>query len=396
MAQAGPFTKPRLLSYLAGRSAGPPGAFELGIFSNAKLFALPAALSRRADPGDSMAENKLQPMVQVDGLRKDYGSHRALTGITFSVSRGEIVGFLGPNGAGKSTTMKILTGYLKPTAGKAVIGGFEVTQDRLSAQRLIGYLPESAPLYEDMMVLEFLEYIADLRGVDKVTRKQRLKSICERCGLMDVLGKDIGHLSKGYRQRVGLAQAIVHDPALLILDEPTSGLDPNQIVEIRALIKDLGREKTVILSTHILPEVQASCSRILIINDGKLVADDTPDALTERDTGAVIQLVVKGKGGPVDRVGVQGWLSAVPGVRHVDLFDGEGEGTAGFRLRANGSADPREAIFAAAVQHDVVLIDMHRERVSLEDTFRRLTRGEAQGPREVKPIKSQVKEVANG
>ncbi len=326
----------------------------------------------------------LKPMVEVTELKKDYGSNRAVVGISFTVRRGEIVGFLGPNGAGKSTTMKMLTGYLRPTAGRATVGGIDVAEDRLAAQRMIGYLPESAPLYDDMMVLEFLELIADLRNVPQTNRRARLKEICERCGLKDVLGKDIGHLSKGFRQRVGLAQAIVHNPDLLILDEPTSGLDPNQIVEIRELIKDLGREKTVILSTHILPEVQATCGRIIIINDGKLVADDTPAALTERDAGAVIHLVVKAKNGtPIDRRRVQSLLSGLPGVRAVDAHDGEGEGTAGFRLRASGTADPRETIFATAVSNEFVLLDMHRERVSLEDTFRRLTRGEPQKQKEV-------------
>jgi ABC-2 type transport system ATP-binding protein len=316
------------------------------------------------------------PMVQVKSLRKDFGPTRAVADISFEVNKGEIVGFLGPNGAGKTTTMRMLTGFLRPTAGTARIGGIEVGDDRLGAQRLIGYLPESAPLYEDMMVVDFLDYVSDLRGVEGDGRQKRKREICERCGLMNVLGKDIGQLSKGYRQRVGLAQAMIHDPDLLILDEPTSGLDPNQIVEIRQLIKDLGREKTVLLSTHILPEVQATCGRIIIISDGKLVADDTPEALTERDAGSVIHLVVKGREAVVDAARVQGALSALPGVRSVETLDGEGAGTVGFRLKASGTADPREAVFQAAVQQGFVLLDMHRERVSLEDTFRRLTRGE--------------------
>jgi len=315
-------------------------------------------------------------MVEVSSLRKEFGSTRAVSDISFSVNRGEIVGFLGPNGAGKTTTMRMLTGFLRPTAGTARVGGIDVSEDRLGAQRLIGYLPESAPLYDDMMVADFLDFIADLRAIPLDTRAKRKREICERCGLTDVLGKDIGQLSKGYRQRVGLAQAMIHNPEIVILDEPTSGLDPNQIVEIRELIKDLGREKTVILSTHILPEVQATCGRIIIISDGKLVADATPDALTEQDTGAVVQLVVKGKDGALDAARIQGVLAALTGVHGVDKFDGEGAGTAGFRLKATGSSDPREAIFHAAVQHGFVVLDMHRERVSLEDTFRRLTRGD--------------------
>lgn len=318
------------------------------------------------------------PIVEVASLRKEFGSTRAVSDISFAVRKGEVVGFLGPNGAGKTTTMRMLTGYLRPTAGTALVGGINVSDDRLGAQRLIGYLPESAPLYDDMMVTDFLDYIADLRGIPQETRSQRRREICERCGLGNVLGKDIGQLSKGYRQRVGLAQAMMHNPDLLILDEPTSGLDPNQIVEIRELIRDLGREKTVILSTHILPEVQATCGRIIIINDGKLVADDTPDALTEHETGAVVQLVVKGKdGAPCDTTRIESVLGGVGGVRSVERSDGEGAGTAGFRLKASGASDPREAIFQAAVQHGFVVLDMHRERVSLEDTFRRLTRGDS-------------------
>src|SRR6185369_6452816 len=238
------------------------------------------------------------PIVEARVLRKDYGATRAVEDISFKVSRGEVVGFLGPNGAGKSTTMKMLTGYLRPTSGSAVVGGIDVAEDPRAAKRLIGYLPENAPLYDDMMVVDFLNFVSDLREVEVPVRQRRLHEICGRCGLMDVLGKNIGQLSKGYRQRVGLAQAMVHDPDVLILDEPTSGLDPNQIVEIRGLIQELGREKTVILSTHILPEVQASCGRIIIVNKGKLVADDTPDMLTGAEAGAsVVRLVVKGRNG---------------------------------------------------------------------------------------------------
>lgn len=319
-------------------------------------------------------------MVEARDLYKSYGTTQAVNGISFKVSKGEVVGFLGPNGAGKSTTMKMITGFLKPSRGTAHIGGIDVAENPLGAQAKLGYLPESAPLYEDMMVLDFLHYIADLRGVRRDELKARLPQICERCGIMSVLGKDIGQLSKGYRQRVGLAQALVHDPDLLILDEPTSGLDPNQIVEIRELIRDLGREKTVLLSTHILPEVQATCGRIIIIADGKLVADDSPDALTEQDAGSVVNVVLKPQNGtPLERAAVEQVLLNLPGVRSVDLADGEGSGTLGFTLRAKGAADPREAIFTAAVNNGLVLLDMHRERVSLEDTFRRLTRGEAKG-----------------
>ncbi|MBI3179967.1 MAG: ATP-binding cassette domain-containing protein [Deltaproteobacteria bacterium] len=315
-------------------------------------------------------------MVETRALAKAYGSVRAVDGISFKVSRGEIVGFLGPNGAGKTTTMKMITGFLKPTAGTVWVGGVEVSEDPLRARRMLGYLPENAPLYDDMMVVDFLRFIAELRGVPEDARQRRLRSISERCGITKVLGKDIGQLSKGFRQRVGLAQAMLHDPDLVILDEPTSGLDPNQIVEIRQLIKELGREKTVILSTHILPEVQATCRRILIINEGKLVADDTPESLMQGDAAAVIRVVLKRKNGPLDRDRLRALFSDLPGVRAVESADNEGTDTLGFTLRASGD-DPREAIFETAVHHNFVLLDMHRERVSLEDTFRRLTKSEA-------------------
>ena len=314
------------------------------------------------------------PMVQAKALRKEYGTTRAVNEMSFDVFRGEVVGFLGPNGAGKTTTMKMLTGFLKPTSGIALIDGIDVGVDPLAAQARIGYLPENAPLYDDMMVIDFLRYVAELRGVGGAEHKSLLQKVCDRCGLLKVLGKDIGQLSKGFRQRVGLAQALVHDPDLLILDEPTSGLDPNQIVEIRDLIRELGKEKTILLSTHILPEVQATCDRILIINEGELVADDTPDALTDSEVGAVIRIIVKNRNGQLleaDKIGEL--FSDISSISNVETREGEGAGTWGFTLRAQGADDPREAVFGAAVANDLILLDMHRERVSLEDTFRRLT-----------------------
>ena len=314
-----------------------------------------------------MAES--QVMVEARSLTKEYGTTRAVDDVSFQVSRGEIVGFLGPNGAGKSTTMKMLTGYLRPTAGSAVVGGIDVADDPIAAKRMIGYLPESAPLYDDMMVVDFLNYVADIRAIDGTVRRQRLATICGRCGLDSVLGKNVGQLSKGYRQRVGLAQAMVHDPDLLILDEPTSGLDPNQIVEIRELIRELGREKTVILSTHILPEVQASCDRIIIISGGRMVADDTPDMLSGGGAGAVIRVVVKGPGAP------ETVFATIPGVSGVTAA-GEEAGGRVYRVRCAAGVDPREQIFHEAVRGGLVLIDLHRERASLEDTFRQLTTSE--------------------
>jgi ABC-2 type transport system ATP-binding protein len=327
-----------------------------------------------------MADSSDGQMIDARTLTKDFGQTRALADISFQVYRGEILGFLGPNGAGKTTTMRILTGYLRPTSGSVKVGGVDVSEDPLTARRQIGYLPENAPLYNDMMTIDFLRHVAVLREVPKRERAGRIEHICHRCGLLDVLGKDIGQLSKGYRQRVGLAQAMIHNPDLLILDEPTSGLDPNQIVEIRKLIKNIGREKTVILSTHILQEVQATCNRIIIINDGKLVADNTPEGLAEQETGALISMVVKVKdGAALDGNAIEAILSGVSGVGSIEPSDTESPGTLGFRLRTKGKDDPREELFSAAVASGLVLIDMHREQISLEDTFRRLTIGQGEG-----------------
>ena len=315
---------------------------------------------------------QMSSMIEIKGLIKRFGVTEALKGLSFEVPKGQVVGFLGPNGAGKTTTMRILAGYSTPTAGTAKVGGIDVTTDTVATRRLIGYLPESNPLYEEMMVVDFLRFTAEVREVPLAERSQRIRRAVERCGLQNVLGKDINQLSKGYRQRVGLAQAILHEPQLLILDEPTSGLDPNQIVEIRSLIKELGKEKTVILSTHILSEVQSTCSRVLIINDGRLVADDAPERLQQSEGGSLGVVLGSRSGARLDETSVRSLLSQVPGVTGVDSADAEGEGTFGFKLRF-GNEDPRRALFEAAVKNDWVLLSLERIQVSLEETFRKLT-----------------------
>src|SRR2546423_222542 len=262
-------------------------------------------------------------MIQVENLTKDYGPTRAVDRVTFNVRKGEVLGFLGPNGAGKSTTMKILTCYLAPTGGTARVAGFDVFDQSLEVRQRIGYLPEDTPIYRDMTVVELLRFVADVRGMARDKREARIREIGGRCGLGDVAGKLVGELSKGFRQRVGLAQAMLHDPDILILDEPTSGLDPNQIVEIRALIKEVGKEKTVILSTHILQEVQATCSRILIISGGKLVADGTPEALRAREKGGRYRVVVESNG--VTREAIRDRLASVAGVAPVETLPGHVE-----------------------------------------------------------------------
>jgi ABC-2 type transport system ATP-binding protein len=326
-------------------------------------------------------------MIHVEGLTKHYGDVKAVSGISFDVHAGEVLGFLGPNGAGKTTTMKILTSYLAPTAGRAEVAGFDVFDHALEVRSRIGYLPEGTPLYKDMTVLEYLNFAADLRelpvGAD---RAARLRRVVEQCGLGDRLGFLIGDLSKGLKQRVGLAQAILHEPEVLILDEPTSGLDPNQIVEIRQVIKRIGEEKTVIFSTHIMQEVQAVCSRVLIISEGRIAADGTPEAL-QRAAQGQMELSVEIAGTKAD---VLEALRKVPGVGHVREVHSDAppyrDGAAGreahrFTVVADKGADPRAEIFKMAAERRFVLTELARERASLEDVFHRLTQGSAGAPK---------------
>jgi ABC-2 type transport system ATP-binding protein len=309
-------------------------------------------------------------MIQVQNLTKDYGPTRAVDGVTFNVRKGEVLGFLGPNGAGKSTTMKMLTCFLAPTGGTAKVGGFDVFDQSLEVRKRLGYLPEDTPIYRDMTVVEYLRFAAEVRGMEPGNREKRIKEIGGRCGLGDVAGKLVGELSKGYRQRVGLAQAILHDPDILILDEPTSGLDPNQIVEIRSLIKEMGKEKTVILSTHILPEVQATCSRVLIISGGKLVADGTPDELRARERGSRYRVVVEANGIAQDAIKAR--LVSINGVLRCERVATD-DGAYGFAIDAGTTDDLRKSLFRTAVDNKWTLLELVRESASLEDVFRNLT-----------------------
>jgi ABC-2 type transport system ATP-binding protein len=317
-----------------------------------------------------------RPMIEVQDLHKHFEDVHAVDGITFQIHRGEVVGFLGPNGAGKTTTMKVLTTYIAPTDGRAFIDGLDVTDRSLEVRERVGYLPENAPLYTDMMVYDYLAWIADLRGLQGEDKSRRMKAAAEQCGIGDVLGRDIGELSKGYRRRVGLAQALLHEPDCLILDEPTEGLDPNQIIEIRELIKQIGREKTILLSSHILPEVQATCGRVLIINKGKIVADGTADELREQEASQSRLFVKVHLGQNGSRLSPEVVRDRLQGLAHVRAaVPGEGEGcdVAGFEVRAEGGHDLRPEIFKLAVSQNWVLLEMRREVVSLEDVFRRLT-----------------------
>ena len=312
-------------------------------------------------------------MIQVDNLSKHYGTNRAVDEVTFSVHKGEVLGFLGPNGAGKSTTMKVLTCFLAPTSGSAKVAGFDVFDQSLEVRQRVGYLPEDTPLYKDMTVLEHLDFAANMHGMRGDRVQARIKEIGGRCGLTEVAGKLVGELSRGYRQRVGLAQAMLHDPDILILDEPTSGLDPNQIVEIRDLIKEVGKEKTVILSTHILPEVQATCSRMLIISGGKLVADGTPDELRSREKATRYRLVIAANGATADAI--KDKLAALSGVVGCQKIDGEAAAHT-FTIDGTTTSDLRKPLFKAAVENKWPLLELTRQAASLEDVFRNLTTGE--------------------
>jgi ABC-2 type transport system ATP-binding protein len=318
-----------------------------------------------------MAQGNSLPMLEIADLRKSYGSVMALRGLSFSVPKGQIVGFLGPNGAGKSTTMKILTGYLPYNQGSAKVGGLEVREHADQTRQMIGYLPESNPQYEDMMVAEYLSFIADIRKIPASMRKEKIEYAVERCGLNSVFHKDISQLSKGYRQRVGLAQAILHSPQLLILDEPTSGLDPNQIIEIRNLIKDLGRETTVLMSTHIMQEAQSTCERILIIADGHLVADDTPDQLTGGNVGTIFMEVTKASGEMPSLSNFKERLLGLEGV--IKVVDSSRNPKSWALEVGYEKVDPRRQLFEAVVDSQLVLLELRRQKASLEETFRRLT-----------------------
>ena len=310
--------------------------------------------------------------ITVRNLTKHYGTQKAIDDISFQVKTGEILGFLGPNGAGKSTTMKIITCYIPPTSGTVEIDGLNIFDNSLEVRRKIGYLPEMNPLYPDMNVLDYLDYSARLRGVEKTKIQTRIKDMVQVCGLSSVRHKDIGELSKGYKQRVGLAQALLHEPEVLILDEPTSGLDPNQIVEIRNLIKQLGLAKTFILSTHILSEVQATCDRVLIINEGTIVADGTPAQLQQDFKGAE-SVTIELRTAASDPLGqIAPKLRSLTSVTGVELLSRK-DSISRFQLHVEKGGDVREAAFRLAVAEGWVLLELSTRSTSLEEVFHKLT-----------------------
>ena len=308
-------------------------------------------------------------MIEVQNLTKRYGPVTAVQDISFRVERGEIFGFLGPNGAGKTTTMRVLTGYMPATEGKAIVAGFDVFNQPIEAKRRTGYLPETPPLYPDMTVAEYLTFVAKIKGVPSNERKQRVQAVMERTRIGDMVNRQCGKLSKGYKQRVGLAQALIHNPDVLILDEPTAGLDPKQIIETRQLIKQLAGDHTIILSTHILPEVSQTCQRVGIINKGRIVAVDSPENLTTRLAGsATIYVQVDTSGSDATAA-----LSKVPGATRVAEMDRHGN-FIGYEIESERGHDIRRDLARTIVTSGWGLLELRPTRLSLEDVFLSLTK----------------------
>ncbi|HZT78091.1 MAG TPA: ABC transporter ATP-binding protein [Vicinamibacterales bacterium] len=311
-------------------------------------------------------------MIEVQHLTKRYGRVTAVEDVSFRVERGEILGFLGPNGAGKTTTMRILTGYMPATEGKALVAGFDVFDEPIEAKRRTGYLPETPPLYPDMTVAEYLSFVAKIKGVPAAGRADRIRAVMDRTRVTDMAQRQCGKLSKGYKQRVGLAQAIIHNPDVLILDEPTAGLDPKQIIETRQLIKELAGTHTIILSTHILPEVSQTCQRVVIINKGKVVAVDTPQNLTARLRGSeTMYIQIDAAGG--DAIAA---LRRVPGVTRVAESDRHGAAV-GYEVESERGQDIRRELARSVVSSGWGLLELRPMRMSLEEIFLSLTTEEA-------------------
>ncbi|MFA5793792.1 MAG: ATP-binding cassette domain-containing protein [Candidatus Brocadiia bacterium] len=305
-------------------------------------------------------------MISIENLSKHFAGFAAVDGISLAVEKGDILGFLGPNGAGKTTTMRVITSFIPPTSGRVTIFGHDVVRDSLKSRACIGYLPESVPFYPELRVGEYLEFRARLKGVPARERTQRLEQVMDKCRIKDVETKIIGHLSKGYRQRVGMADAIIHNPPILILDEPTIGLDPNQIRQVRDLIKELGQERTIIISTHILPEVEMICNRVVIINKGKIAASDTLSNLV-RDAAGRGKVLAEIKGPKLD---VESALRQIPGVTAVEANEVDGWNLVAISA---GGQDIRELVYKTAAEHKWVIRELGRKQETLEELFVRIT-----------------------
>jgi ABC-2 type transport system ATP-binding protein len=312
-------------------------------------------------------------MIHAKGLTKYFGDLCAVDQIDLDIPKGEIMGLLGPNGAGKTTTLRMLTGFLRPTSGSISVKDYSIDEQPLEIKKLIGYLPESAPLYHDMLVYDYLGYVADVRELGRDQKHSRISHLAELCGTREVMHRPIGELSKGYKQRVGLAHAMMNDPEILIVDEPTSGLDPNQIVEIRDIIRRIGKEKTVVLSTHILSEAEATCDRVVIINRGKIVADGSTETLRQSSGGEYfIHLSLQ----KADYDSVKAVLDSMDGVLAITPIemDQDGSGTLRVRITSGSSEDIRGEIYRRIKETEWILLELHREAKTLENIFRELTR----------------------
>lgn len=312
-------------------------------------------------------------MIEVKHLTKRYGSHMAISDLNFSIENGKIYGFLGPNGAGKSTTMNIITGCLGPTDGEVFVDGHSVSEEPMQVKKLIGYLPEQPPLYSDMTPMEYLEFVAAAKNLPRGKQTEQIDRVMDKTGIREVRDRLIGNLSKGFKQRVGLAQALLGDPEVIILDEPTVGLDPAQIIEIRDMIRELGKDHTIILSSHILSEVQAVCDSIMIISKGKLVASDTPENLTQLFTGTTtLHLEAKG-----NETNIRNILDHIEPIEDT-AFKSSDKNTVLIDIKPEKDTDIRETVFTAFAEAGIPLLEMRMERASLEDVFLELTQGNSQ------------------
>ena len=313
-------------------------------------------------------------MIEVNNLTKRYGATLAVDNVSFSADSGEIVGFIGPNGAGKSTTMRILTCYLPADEGSATVGGFDVFSESIEVRKKIGYLPESTPLYTDMGVIDYLKFVGQIQGLSGQEVKSRVSAMVDICGLEKMVHKDVGELSKGYRQRVGLAQALIHDPPVLILDEPTSGLDPYQIIEIRNLIKEFGREKTIIFSTHILSQVAITCDRVLIISNGKLVANGTPDELQQRtQDNQYLEVTLEG-----DQSEIETQFDQSGFIHNFQLTQNVDSSALAYEITSEKGHKTSDEIARLAYQNQWAVVSIQPKAVNLEEVFLRLTESETQ------------------
>lgn len=319
-------------------------------------------------------------MIQVENITKKYGSFTAVNNINFEIDEGEIVGFLGPNGAGKSTTMNMITGFIEPTSGRIIVDGYDISKKPRKAKRQIGYMPEGVPLYSDLTVKEFVTYMAELKGVPKKEKKDKVQKAIEETGLQDVQNKLTRNLSRGYKQRVSMAGALVSNPKVIILDEPTVGLDPKQVTEIRALIKELGKEHTVILSSHILSEVSQICNRVIIINNGQIVAIDTPENLEKKVvTDNSVYVTVEDTENKMDTI-----IEKLPEIKEVKLITENEDNTKKYMIIANSDIDLRKNIFETFAKEGITIFEMKKSDVTLEDAFMQLIENKEEVHDEVK------------